>query len=197
MNTPPRKSPLAIRTQLALLSLLVIILVGCHASLPAEGSDAISLMTTLDQRGRYDEAIRVAQAWMKKHPEDSAHNWAFYDQIAITYLMKASKDPGQREYWVHQAVDYYDKALLAHQKTDVDITLYETGRGFETAGDLSTTNRCLYYGRAVKAFEEEIPFIQGDSYTAYGKTIPLEPVRQQDEKALEAVKVKFAKAGCK
>jgi hypothetical protein len=49
----------------------------------------------------------------------------------------------------------------------------------------------------VKAFEEEIPFIQGDSYTAYGKTIPLEPVRQQDEKALETVKVKFAKAGCK
>jgi hypothetical protein len=49
----------------------------------------------------------------------------------------------------------------------------------------------------VKAFEEEIPFIQGNSYTAYGKTILLEPVRQENEKALERVKAKFTKAGCK
>jgi hypothetical protein len=144
------------RTQLALFLLLAVILVGCHASTPAEGSDAISLIITLEKQGRHDEAIRVAQDWMKKHPEESAH-----------------------------------------KKTDVDIALYETGRGFETAGDLSTTNRCLYYERAARAFEEEIPFIQGDGYTAYGKTIPLEPVRQEDEKALERVKVKLDKAGCK
>jgi hypothetical protein len=197
MKILQRKFPVSICTRLALLSLLASVLVSCHPSTPAKGSDAISLMTTLDQQGRYDEAIRVAQEWMKKHPEDSTHNWAFYDQIAITYLMKASKDPGRREDWVRQAVDYYDKGLLAHQKTDVDITLYESGRGFETAGDLSTTNRCLYYGRASNAFEEEVPFIQGGTYTAYGKTVPLEPIRRQNEKALETVKAKFAKAGCK
>jgi hypothetical protein len=183
--------------QIVFLAFFAVVLLGCHPSAPEKGSDTISLMARLDQQGRYDDAIRVAQDWMKKHPEDSAHNWAFYDQIAITYLMKASKDPGRKEEWVQQAVAYYDKALSTHQKTDVDITLYETGRGFETAGDLSMTNRCSYYGRAVKAFEEEIPFIQGDSYTAYGKTIPLEPVRQQDEKALETVKAKLAKAGCR
>ena len=79
----------------------------------------------------------------------------------------------------------------------MDIELYSAGRGFEMAGDLSTTNGCLYYARAVKAFEEEVSFIQGDSYTAYGKTIPLEPVRQENQKALERVKAKFTKAGCK
>jgi outer membrane protein assembly factor BamD (BamD/ComL family) len=129
MKAQRKHFPVSMRTRLSLLS-LVSILVACHPSTPEKGSEAISLMTTLDQRGRYDEAIRMAQDWMKKHPEDSAHNWAFYDQIAITYLMKASKDPGRKEEWVQQAVDYYDKALLAHQKTDVDITLYETGTRF-------------------------------------------------------------------
>ena len=50
---------------------------------------------------------------------------------------------------------------------------------------------------AIKAFKEEMQFIQGDSFTAYGKTIPLAPVRQENEKALERVGAKFAKAGCK
>ncbi len=143
MKTQLRKFPISMCTRLALLPLLASVLVSCHPSTPTKGSDAISLMTTLNQQGRHDEAIKVAQDWMKKHPEDSTDNWAFYDQIAITYLMKASKDPGRREDWVQQAVGYYDRGLLAHQKTDVDITLYETGRGFETAGDLSKTNRCL------------------------------------------------------
>jgi uncharacterized protein (TIGR03435 family) len=35
------------------------------------------------------------------------------------------------------------------------------------------------------------------SYTAYGKTIPLEPVRQENQKALGRVKEKSEKAGCK
>jgi hypothetical protein len=111
--------------------------------------------------------------------------------------MKASKDTAHKEEWIEQAVAYYDKDLSVHKKNDVDIELYSAGRGFEMAGDLSTTNGCLYYARAAKAFEEEVSFIQGDSYTAYGKTIPLEPVRQENEKALQRVKAKFTKAGCK
>jgi hypothetical protein len=79
----------------------------------------------------------------------------------------------------------------------VDVELCNVGRGFESAGDLSSSDSCMYYGRALKAFEEEFPFIQGDSYIAYGKTISLEPVRQENQKALGRVKAKFEKAGCK
>jgi hypothetical protein len=183
--------------RVALISLLATFLLGCQAKTPEKGSDAISLMVSLNQQGRYDEAIRVAQDWMRKHPEDTSHNWTFYDQIAITYLMKASKDPARKEEWIQQAVANYDKDLSIHQKGSIDVELYGVGRGFETAGDLSTTNSCLYYGRAVKAFEEEVPYIQGDSYTAYGKTIPLEPVRQENDKALQRLRTKFIKAGCK
>jgi hypothetical protein len=163
------------RPQLALLSLFVIILLGCRPSTPEKGSDAISLMTRLGQQGQYDDAIRVALDWMKKHPEETSHNWAFYDQIAVVYLMKASKDTAHKEEWIQQAVSYYDKALSVHQTNDVDVELYEVGRGVETAGDLSSTNSCFYFGRAVKVFEQEVSFIQGDSYTAYGKTIRWNP----------------------
>jgi hypothetical protein len=54
-----------------------------------------------------------------------------------------------------------------------------------------------YYGRAVKAFEEEAPLIQADNVTVDGKTFSLAPFRQENEKALEEVRGKFAKAGCK
>lgn len=54
----------------------------------------------------------------------------------------------------------------------MDVELYDLGRGFELAADLSSSDSCLYHDRALKAFEEEFPFIQGDSFAAFGKTIP-------------------------
>jgi len=186
------------RTQLAVISFLAIALLGdCHSSAPEKGNEAITLMAKYNQQGRHDDAIRVAQDWLKKHPEDPLHGATFYEQIAITYLMKASKDSARKDEWIQQAVTYYDKDLSVHQKKDVDIELYSVGRGFEAAGDLSTRDSCLYYRRAVTAFEQEAPFIQGDTFTAYGKTIPLAPVRKENEQALERVKVKFTKANCK
>ena len=186
------------RTQLAVIPFLAIVLLGgCHAGAPEKGSEAITVMAKYNQQGRHDDAIRVAQDWLKRHPDDPLHGATFYEQIAITYLMKASKDSARKDEWIQQAVTYYDKDLSVHQKKDVDIELYSVGRGFEAAGDLSTRDGCLYYGRAVKAFEQEVPFIQGDSFTAYGKTIPLAAVRKENEQALERVKDKFAKANCK
>jgi hypothetical protein len=89
------------------------------------------------------------------------------------------------------------KNLEAHKMNTVDIELYEVGRGFESAGDLSKHDSCLYYGRAVEAFVKEFQFIQGDSYTAYAHTTSLAPVRQGNQKALDRVKSKIDRAGCK
>jgi hypothetical protein len=186
------------RTQLAFISFAAIVLIGnCHASAPEKGSDAITLMAKYNQRGRHDDAIRVAQDWLKKHPDDTLHGATFYEQLAITYLMKASKDSAHKEEWIQQAVAYYDKDLSVHEKKDVDLELYNAGRGFEIAGDLSTKDGCSYYGRAVNAFEQEAPFIQAENFTAYGKTISLAPVRKENEQGLDRVKAKFAKANCK
>jgi hypothetical protein len=186
-----------LRRFVALAFFAICLLAGCRVSAPEKGSDAITLMANYVQRERYDDAISVAQDWMSKHPNDQSHAAIFYEQIATTYLIKASKDRARRDEWVKLAVAYFDKVLSVHQENAVDIELYNVGRGLESAGDLSSSDRCLYYGRAVKAFKTEFPFIQGDSYTAYGRTIPLEPVRQESQKALGNVKAKFEKAGCK
>jgi len=180
------------RRRISILLIVTYSFAGCKAKTPQNVNDAMTLIVNYSQRGRYDDAIRVAQVWMEKNPQDS-----LYDQVAICYLAKASKDSGHKDQWIQQAVINLEKDLAAHKKGTVDVELYEVGRGFERAGDLSTNDRCLHYGRAVKAFEEEVQFIQGDSYTAYGHTTPLAPVRQENQKALERVKSKIDKAGCK
>ena len=186
------------RTQLVLVSFFAAVLLGgCRPSVPKTANDAIALMTKYSTQKRYDDAIKLAQDWLKKHPEEHAHLAAFYDQIAITYLVKASKDRAHKDKWIQEAVAYYDKDLSAHQNDDIHVEFFTVGHGFERAGDLSTADSCLYYKRAVKALEEEKPFIQADSYTLDGKTFRLEPLRQENDKALERVKLKFGNAGCK
>jgi hypothetical protein len=175
-----------------LILLIAASLAGCKAKTPEKLDDARILIARYVGQGRYDDAIKVAQDWMQSHPDDF-----LYDQVAIVYLTKASKDSSQRDESVGQAVANYEKDLETHKMGTGDIELYEAGLGFERAGDLSTHDSCLYYGRARKAFEDEVQFIQGDSYTAYVSTMPLAPLRQGNQKALERVKSKFDKASCK
>jgi hypothetical protein len=105
--------------------------------------------------------------------------------------------PSTKEQRIRKAVAFYDKVLSIHQTTSADITLFNVGHAFVLAGDLSRADSCSYYGRAIKAFEDEIPLIQGDNVTVNGKTFPLAPLRQENEKALEEARGKFAKSGCK
>ena len=154
-------------------------------------------MTNYTRNCRYDAAISLAQEWLKVHPEDVSHAPLMYGQIAFIYLSKAIKDRAHEDKWVQLAVAYFDRELSAFHPTPPDVELYEAGRGLEAAGRLSPGNSCEYFGRAVKAFEDEAPFVQGDTFTAYGKTIELAPIRQDIEKSLKRTKAEFAKAGCK
>jgi len=183
--------------QFAVALVTVLLLVSCRPSVPKGASEAITLMTEYSKQGRYDDAIRLAQEWLIEHPDDASEAGRFYQQIAMTYLTKASKDTAHKDEWIKQTVDYFDRDLSVHQKTNADIELYIVGRGFETAGQLSTANGCEYYGRAVKAFEEETPYIQGDDFTPYGEAVELASIREANKKALERVKAELAEAGCK
>ena len=48
-------------------------------------------MTKYSDKGRYDDAIKLAENWLNGHPDDNAAT--FDEQIAITYLMKRQKTP--------------------------------------------------------------------------------------------------------
>jgi hypothetical protein len=184
--------------QFAMVSILtVFLLAGCHPSVPEGAPETITLMANYNKAGHYDDAIKLAQDWLKAHPHDVSHTSTIYQQIALTYLSKAAKDTAHKDEWIQQSVANFDRDLSVHQNTDADIELYIVGRGFETAGHYSTTDGCPYYRRAVKAFEDEAPFIQGESVTLSGTTVKLAPIRQENDKALQRAKAEFAEAGCK
>jgi tetratricopeptide (TPR) repeat protein len=197
MQRPERRS---VRSHLLVVVsvLAVVFVVGCRARPPKTESEAITLMAEYGKRGKYDDAIRVAQEWLNSHPEDASWgNGIFYDQIGIVYLLKASKDPARKDEWIKQAIASYDKNLSLHQPKDIGIELYSIGRGFEEAGNLSTMDSCLYYGRALKAFADLEPYIQDDTYTGSPGKVPLASFRRDNERARQRVQTKFAKAGCK
>ena len=184
--------------RLSLVSLIAIVsLWGCRVDQPRSASDAVTLMTAYGKQQHYEKAIKTGEDSLKNHPEDTSHERVLYEQIAILNLLKAASDYEHKEEWIRKAVAFYDKDLSVHQNTSVDITFFNVGHGFTRAGDLSSTDTCLYYRRAIKAFEEQVPLIQGDNVTVNGKTFPLALLRRENGKALEEVRAKFAKAGCK
>jgi len=154
-------------------------------------------MVKYTQKGKPEYAIKMAEDWLDKHPKDTAYKGTMYEQMAFTYLIWASKENARKEELIQKAVEYFEKEISVREERPVDIASYNAGRGFEIAGDLSTVNRCLYYGKAIQAFEKEAPYLQGESYTGYGKTVPLGPVRNENEKALQRARQKHEKAGCK
>jgi hypothetical protein len=182
--------------QIAILLFVTILLANCNSRTPKSIGEVLTEMTKYGKQRRYDQAIRVGQDWAKKHPDDVKPNRLLYQQIAIIYLMKASKDSAHKDEWIQQAIANLDEALSAYTPKTFDVDLHEVGLSFEIAGRMSTSNACLYYGRAAKALEEEAPLIVGDSITAYGKTLPLAPLRRDNEKALARVKTESASAGC-
>jgi hypothetical protein len=178
---------------LTLLLIATLFLWGCSADKPQTATEAVALMTKQND----DKAIKTGEDWLNSHPEETAHRGALYEQLAIHYLLKAARDSKHKEDWIRSAVSYYDKYLSSNQTAAVDIRFFSAGHGFASAGDLSSADSCLYYARAVTAFEHEAALVQGNNTTVDGKTFSLAPLRRQNEQALEEVKDKFAKSGCK
>jgi tetratricopeptide (TPR) repeat protein len=166
---------------------------------PQNETEVLNRMIELEKEGRYDKAVQVVQNWMSNSRHNISNDGTLYDQIAFAYIAKAYKKPATRDESVHQAEMNLEKALGFFDKKkrgDIDIDLFEIGGAYEILGDVSDKDKCRFYEIARHAFERQLPLIKGDSYTAYGKTIPLEPVRADIRKHLEGVIKKFSGAGC-
>jgi hypothetical protein len=155
-------------------------------------------MVQLQQSGHYDDAVRVVEDWMSQHQNDASQNDFLHLQIAMVYISKAYYKHSTQES-LDNAASHLEQALsiyAAKKPEDVDVSLFGIGGAYETLGDLSQKDKCRFYGKARSAFDEQLPLIKGDSYTAYGKTVALEPLRADIRKHLTSVDDKFAKAGC-
>jgi hypothetical protein len=166
---------------------------------PKNQWEVLNRMIKLQEEGRYDKAVQTVQNWRNDSRRNISHDGFLYQQIAMIYIVKAYKKPTTREESIHEAelnleksLDFLDKK----QPEPIDTDLFGIGGAYEILGDLSEKDRCQFYAKARQAFVRQLPLIKGDAYTAYGKTVPLEPLRAEIKKHLEAVDEKYSRAAC-
>jgi hypothetical protein len=182
------------------LTLLTIYSTLCACQKPPRSrGEAVTRMVQLQESGHYDDAVRVVENWMNQHQNDTSADDFLHLQIAMVLISKAYHKKSTRDESLDNAASHLEQALNLHtakKPEDEDTTLFGIGGAYEVLGDLSQNNKCRFFGKARKAFEEQLPLIKGDSYTAYGKTVALEPLRADVRKHLTSVEDKSVQAGC-
>jgi tetratricopeptide (TPR) repeat protein len=161
---------------------------GQGAVIQVESHDVGSQMANCIKKGQYDDAVQIGLQALRNQPSDEL----ILEEIATVYLVRAQKEPEQREQWVAKAVSYADRALLLNSK-DRDaagVHLLHHARSYEMSGDLSASDRCAHYEKALELLEARAPLLQGDHLTLEGKVFPLDPPRKENEKVLAEVKEK-------
>ena len=186
--------------------LLVPVFVGAVAwiiyhetRIPQNEKEALNRLIELQEEGRYDKAAQTMQTWMGDSRRDTSRDGFMYGQIAFVYIAKAYRRPGTRDDSVRRAEENLQKALAfyeEHPQGDLTLEPFEIGGSYEILGDLSEKDKCRLYEKAHGLLVQQLPLIKGDSYTAYEHTTPLEPVRGEIKKHLNAVKEKSSKVGC-
>jgi tetratricopeptide (TPR) repeat protein len=166
---------------------------------PRSQEEALSRMIALERDGRYDEAVKTVRGWLQDSRRDVSRDGLLYEQMAAVYIGKAYKNPNSREDSVRQARLNFEEALTLRDQQhadDLGLDFFEIGGGYELIGDLPVTEKCECYEKAQQLFERQLPLIQADTYTAFGKTYSLNPLRADVNKHLTAVRQKLSNAGC-
>jgi tetratricopeptide (TPR) repeat protein len=158
---------------------------------PALG-EAATQMTRYARDGDYDKAVQTGLAALNGTPDSF-----MYQQIAMVYLMRSAKEPKLRDRWANEAASYARKSLDADPNRREFFNLYTAGRVLETAGDLSASARCEYYGEAIKAFSDQGPTLEGEYIALYGERRPLATFRNENQKALTRAREKFDHNHCR
>jgi hypothetical protein len=136
---------------------------------------------------------------MSQHQNDTSQDDFLHLQIAMVYISKAYRRQPTRDESLRNSASHLEQALnlyASKKPEDVDTMLFGIGGAYEIIGDVSPKDKCQYFAKARKAFEDQLPLIRGDSSTAYGHTMHLEPLRADVRKHLASVEEKSTHAGC-
>ena len=183
-----------IASLLLALSAVAFLCWAYRVKVHGKSHDFGSQMNNYTKQGRYEDAIQVGLHALQNQPGDET----VYQGIAIVYFIRAQKDADRRQEWVTKGVSYVEKSmsLNSQDKDAAGVFLFQDARGFEVAGDLSTSGRCDYYERAQRILGDRASLLQGDQLTLEGRSFPLAPLRRENDKTLAGIKEKAAKAGC-
>jgi len=189
------------------LSLAVLVVISIPAGwlvyhetrVPQNEAEVNERVFELQKEHRYAKAVQVCQAWMTDPRYDSSEDVFFFHQIAMIYFIKAYERPAFRNESIQASANNLEKSLEAFDKRKtqgIQLDLYEIGRVYEELGKLTSQSKCQYYERARAAYIRQLPMIEGESYTAYGHTTRLAPVRAEIARYLDSVKLDLSQARC-
>jgi hypothetical protein len=141
----------------------------------AATADYGSQMVQYTREGRYDDAIQTGLGALRNQPTDAA----VYQQIVVVYLVRADRDPNERQRWLLQSLAYVDKSVSSDSVNPVNIR--DLAFDLEKAGDLSSDEKCKYYARALALSQRVATLLEGDHISAGGQVYPVDPVRKTFE----------------
>jgi hypothetical protein len=147
-----------------------------------QDADTAQRMLAATKAHQYDEAVRIGSDALKANPSDAL----LLSQIGLVYMKRAEDDQAEREKWLSLATDYAEKTANAAKEDD--LSYFTAARLYESAGDLSLSKRCTYYGSAINIF----------NHLASGRTNPSasEPIRRNAQHSLAQVTQRATAANC-
>lgn len=170
--------------------------------LPSSEQEMLDRAVKLTRKGHNVKAAKLIERWIDSHPRNHSAYGFLHEQIALLYIREAEVNGSTRSETVPAAEANLEQAVAAFDKGDFkgddsnSSDLYEFGQGYEALGDLAGASRCLDYLEADRLYTRRLAMVRIDSVTANGKAIPLDPVRAEIEKHLDAVNDKISKANC-
>lgn len=166
--------------------------VGCRGRQPvATKADVVRLMQEYNKEHRYDDGIRVASDWLRTEPNDAD----MHVLITMFYLEKAASDNARRKELIDDAVRHTDEAIRLAPDSLGYLPMAPTA--YEQAGDLSATNRCESYKKAVQVIEHaEALGLAESKKSSVNLNMNWEEVRRMNEATRARITQKMVGAGC-
>jgi len=162
---------------------------------------AVKAMGKYEKKGRYDDAIRIGTTWADKYP-DSITSGFIDEDVSALYLTKARGDNGHAEEYIKQALVYRDKALRFASDSPYSLPTLVTIS--ESAGDLSTVQRCVQYENAIRLLDRMNSLASAEKERLRRQFKPdlaggkkLESLSQWIDAGIERMNGKLSSSGCK
>lgn len=159
---------------------------------------------------RYDDAVRVGNAWATRNPNDES-SVRIYMLISGLYLRRAQLDKTHADEYVSRAMLYRDKMLPLDSNTVYGLC--ELAALSEAGGDLSEVQRCVQYRNTIRFWDHLTKMLREQRAVAPREgafTVPrkgtsaeyvltvedIDSILERTWKATAEVQGKMQKSGC-
>lgn len=166
--------------------------ISCSSQKPQHPNDAevAQQMFAATKDHHYDEAVQIGLEALKTRPSDGL----LLLQVGLVYMKRAMDDPQQRGRWLDLATEYANRTVAVTPSDELNY--FNAARIYESAGDLSTENRCSFYRRASELFNRLAARLGDQTGSHQEGQSRSEILRRNARESAAQVAKKAALAGC-